>query len=57
MSLLLPQFVLGKLDSGNINFSENQGLVGILFVDFCSFDKIVSEEKQNIVALIDEIYR
>lgn len=44
MSLLLPPFVLGRVDQGNVNFSENQGLVGIIFVDICSFDLIVSEE-------------
>ncbi|CAD8156400.1 unnamed protein product [Paramecium octaurelia] len=57
MSLLLPPFVLGRLDQGNLNFSENQGLVGIIFVDMCSFDVIVSEEAQNIVQLMDNIYR
>ncbi|CAD8160631.1 unnamed protein product [Paramecium pentaurelia] len=57
MSLLLPPFVLGRLDQGNLNFSENQGLVGIIFVDMCSFDMIVSEEAQNIVQLMDNIYR
>ncbi|CAD8074022.1 unnamed protein product [Paramecium sonneborni] len=57
MSLLLPPFVLGRVDQGNVNFSENQGLVGIIFVDMCSFDMIVSAEDQNIVQLIDNIYR
>lgn len=57
MALLLPPFVLGRVDQGNVNFSENQGLVGIVFVDMCSFDLIVSEEDQNIVQLMDNIYR
>ncbi|CAD8071279.1 unnamed protein product [Paramecium primaurelia] len=57
MSLLLPPFVLGRLDQGHLDFSENQGLVGIIFVDMCSFDVIVSEEDQNIVQLMDNIYR
>ena len=45
MSLLLPKFILGRIDKGQINFSENQGMVGILFCDICYFDKILTHEK------------
>ncbi len=41
MSLLLPKFILERFVKGNINFSENQGMVGVLFCDICYFDKII----------------
>jgi hypothetical protein len=56
MSLLLPKFILERIDK-QINFSENQGMVAILFCDICHFDKILAHENHNIVALIDKVYR
>lgn len=57
MSLLLPKFVLERLNKSNFNFSENPGFVGILFCDICYFDKIIQVEELQIVNLIDRIYR
>lgn len=57
LSILVPGFVKENLIEGNYKFSEDQGAVAILFCDICNFDKIVADEKKNIVKFIDDLYR
>lgn len=43
--------------AGQIQLSENQGEVGVLFCDICDFDKILSSEAERIVILLDSFFR
>lgn len=36
---------------------ENQGEVSILFCDICGFDDLIAVEKENIVNLLDNLFR
>lgn len=36
---------------------ENQGDVSILFCDICGFDDLITVEKENVVKLLDGLFR
>ena len=57
LSILLPKFVRDQLSQSNIDLTEDQGEVTILFCDICDFDIIIEEEKNNIIAFLDVLYR
>jgi len=42
---------------GEIQLSENQGNVGVLFCDICDFDRILESENERIVVLLDNLFR
>lgn len=42
---------------GMFEIQENQGEVSILFCDICGFDDVIAVEKENIVNLLDNLFR
>ena len=46
-----------KKKAGQIQLSEDQGEVGVLFCDICDFDSILESENEKIVVLLDNLFR
>lgn len=57
LSILVPKFVQNKLNSGKFEMADDQGEVAILFADVCDLDDILEIEKNNIVFLLDDLFR
>ena len=57
LNILVPSLVRDKLRSGKKNFSDDEGVVSIIFIDICQFDQIVDDYKgKELVALLDQAY-
>ncbi|CAD8115930.1 unnamed protein product [Paramecium sonneborni] len=58
LSILLPKFIRDRINAkGVFEIQENQGEVSILFCDICGFDDLIAVEKENIVNLLDSLFR
>ncbi|CAD8169381.1 unnamed protein product [Paramecium pentaurelia] len=58
LSILLPKFIRDRINAkGMYEIQENQGEVSILFCDICGFDDLIAVEKENIVNLLDSLFR
>ncbi|EAS02708.2 adenylate/guanylate cyclase domain protein (macronuclear) [Tetrahymena thermophila SB210] len=57
LSILVPKFVQNKLNSGKFEMADDQDEVAILFADVCDMDEIMEKEGNNIVYLIDDLFR
>ncbi|EGR27982.1 hypothetical protein IMG5_185650 [Ichthyophthirius multifiliis] len=57
LSILVPDFVQNKLNTGKFEMADDQDEVAILFADICYFDDMVEEEQNNIVSILDELFR
>ncbi|CAD8108619.1 unnamed protein product [Paramecium sonneborni] len=58
LSILLPKFIRDRINAkGMFEISENQGNVSILFCDICGFDDLITVEKENIVKILDGLFR
>ncbi|KAL4438452.1 hypothetical protein ABPG74_009491 [Tetrahymena malaccensis] len=58
LSILMPKFIRDKIDkNGEVQLQEDQGEVSILFCDICDFEQILSAEQENIVRLVDKLFR
>ncbi|KRX00071.1 Adenylyl cyclase class-3/4/guanylyl cyclase [Pseudocohnilembus persalinus] len=57
LSLLLPKFIRERIDNGQSTISENQGNVSLIFCDVANFDDMINEEQEQVVYLLDKIYR
>ncbi|CAK92348.1 unnamed protein product (macronuclear) [Paramecium tetraurelia] len=58
LSILMPKFIRNMINqSGEFDIQENQGEVAILFCDICEFDTIIKVQQQNVVHLLDILFR
>lgn len=57
LSILVPGFVKESLIQGEESLSEDQGDVAVLFCDICNFDKIIKQENQGVIYLLDKLFR
>ncbi|CAD8079778.1 unnamed protein product [Paramecium primaurelia] len=58
LSILMPKFIRNIINQkGEFDIQENQGEVAILFCDICQFDKIIKAEKENVIHLLDILFR
>ncbi|CAD8108584.1 unnamed protein product [Paramecium primaurelia] len=58
LSILMPRFIRNMINQkGEFDIQENQGEVAILFCDICQFDKIIKTEKENVIHLLDILFR
>lgn len=46
-----------KLNSGKFEMADDQDEVAILFADVCDLEDILELEKNNIVSLLDDLFR
>jgi class 3 adenylate cyclase len=49
--------VQNKLNSGKFEMADDQDEVAILFADVCDLEDILEIEKNNIVFLLDDLFR
>lgn len=60
ISMLMPSFIVEKMDSYDIsqNFmADDAGEVAVLFCDICKFNDVVVECQDNIIDILDEVFR
>ncbi|CAD8192211.1 unnamed protein product [Paramecium pentaurelia] len=58
LSILLPKFIRDRINAkGMFEIAENQGNVSIVFCDICGFDDLISIEKENVVKILDGLFR
>ncbi|KAL4448656.1 hypothetical protein ABPG74_012745 [Tetrahymena malaccensis] len=57
LSILVPKFVQNKLNSGKFEMADDQDEVAILFADVCDMDDIMEKEGNNVVYIIDDLFR
>ncbi|CAK69401.1 unnamed protein product (macronuclear) [Paramecium tetraurelia] len=58
LSILLPKFIRDRINAkGMFEIAENQGNVSIVFCDICGFDDLITIEKENIVKILDGLFR
>ncbi|CAD8061075.1 unnamed protein product [Paramecium primaurelia] len=57
LGLLMPRFIKERMSKGQIQISEDQGDVAILFCDIYDFDDIIRNEQIKVVEFLDNLYR
>ncbi|CAD8127655.1 unnamed protein product [Paramecium sonneborni] len=58
LSILLPKFIRDRINAkGMFEIAENQGNVSIVFCDICGFDDLIQIEKENVVKILDGLFR
>ncbi|CAD8044907.1 unnamed protein product [Paramecium primaurelia] len=57
LGLLMPRFIKERMSKGQIQISEDQGDVAILFCDIYDFDDIIKNEQIRVVDFLDNLYR
>lgn len=60
LGLLLPKFVLEKFESYEVadyKIGEDVGEITIMFCDIADFDKVVKEKQDDIVRILDSLFR
>ena len=57
LTILVPSFIKDLMYKGKLVISEDQGEVAVLFCDICDFDRIVVEESQRLIKLLDSVFR
>jgi class 3 adenylate cyclase len=61
LGLLLPKFVLDRMDNfyeaNEKTVHDDVGEISILFCDIADFDVVVRENEENIIRLLDKIFR
>ena len=57
LSILVPSFVKESMIQGVQSLSEDQGDVTIMFCDICNFDKIIKQEQQRVIQILDNLFR
>ncbi|CAD8052896.1 unnamed protein product [Paramecium sonneborni] len=57
LGLLMPRFIKERMSKGQIQISEDQGDVAILFCDIYEFDDIIKNEQIRVVDFLDNLYR
>lgn len=58
--LLMPKFVLERINYLEMskNFvADDAGHVAILFCDICDFDAVIKELQDNVIQLLDDVFR
>ena len=55
----MPKFVLKKIsyDINENTFADDAGNVTVMFVYICNFNELVENNKNNILIILDEIFR
>lgn len=57
LNILIPSIVRDKIRSGKKNFSDDEGVVTIVFVDIANFDNLVENYKgADLISLLDQTY-
>ncbi|CAD8049608.1 unnamed protein product [Paramecium sonneborni] len=57
LGLLMPRFIQERMNKGQIQISQDQGDVTVLFCDIYQFDKVIKFEQENILDFLDTLYR
>ncbi|EGR30880.1 hypothetical protein IMG5_121780 [Ichthyophthirius multifiliis] len=60
LSILLPRFIREKLYISGENYdniSKDQGKLAVLFCDITNFDDIMLKEEENVIKILDILYR
>ncbi len=55
--MLVPKFVQKRLENGETFMAEDTGFVTLLFCDIYQFDKLISSANEDIVYILDEIFK
>ncbi len=54
---MIPSIVREKIRSGKKNFSDDEGVVTIIFIDISNFDNLVENYKgSDLINLLDSLY-
>jgi len=55
----MPKFVIDRIsfESSGETISDDAGLITLLFCDIADFDQIVKDQQDDIVRILDEIFR
>ena len=57
LNILIPSIVRDKIRSGKKNFSDDEGVVTIIFIDISNFDNLVENYKgSDLITLLDSVY-
>ncbi|CAK71063.1 unnamed protein product (macronuclear) [Paramecium tetraurelia] len=57
LGLLMPRFIQERMNKGQIQISQDQGDVTVLFCDIYQFDKVIKFQQENILDFLDTLYR
>ncbi|CAD8065619.1 unnamed protein product [Paramecium sonneborni] len=57
LGLLMPRFIQERMNKGQIQISQDQGNVSVLFCDIYQFDKVIKDQQEKIIEFLDTIYR
>ncbi|CAD8045450.1 unnamed protein product [Paramecium primaurelia] len=57
LGLLMPRFIQERMNKGQIQISQDQGDVSVLFCDIYQFDKVIKDQQEKIIEFLDTIYR
>jgi class 3 adenylate cyclase len=60
LGILLPQFVLEKIDNFEITdykIGEDLGDITVLFCDIADFDGVIKDSEDDIVRILDSVFR
>ncbi|CAD8071485.1 unnamed protein product [Paramecium sonneborni] len=57
LGLLMPRFIQERMNKGQIQISQDQGDVSVLFCDIYQFDKVIKDQQEKILEFLDTIYR
>lgn len=57
LKYLLPEFVRRRVKNGIRYIAENKGIVTIIFIDICEFDKIINIYSSNeLICFLDDVF-
>ncbi|CAD8159949.1 unnamed protein product [Paramecium octaurelia] len=57
LGLLMPRFIQERMNKGQIQISQDQGDVSVLFCDIYQFDKVIKDQQEKIIEFLDTLYR
>lgn len=60
LGILLPKFVLDKIDNFEVTdykIGEDVGDITVLFCDIADFDKVIKDNENDIVRILDSVFR
>ena len=55
--MLVPKFVQKRLENGETFMADDCGEVTLLFCDIYQFDKLITSAHEDIVYILDEIFK
>ena len=59
LTFLMPKFILSKIkfDLNETHLAEDSEKIVVMFVYICNFDSLLKEYKNNIIGLLDNVYK